>query len=204
MASLIPRTAPPAMRAAEAVTEHITVLPVEIAKAKTPQTVPASHAAWLAWEYSVDEWDAGWSLTQQRLAIMAAPAIHRLKGTVGALKRAFAALGTSGTIQEWHQYAGQPYRFRCLVNLNVETLTVEDMKRITRVCLATKNVRSFFEGFTAVRDVPGEIIVGAGLYSEVRATFRPLEIFVPEFPAPVFVGAAYAQRVHTRLFPVLP
>ena len=78
-----------------------------------PATCPPSHLPWLAWAVSVDEWDSAWSDAQKRGVIEASYQVHRHKGTVGAVRRALAALGYNTELSEWFQWApeGIPYTF---------------------------------------------------------------------------------------------
>jgi phage tail P2-like protein len=53
-------------------------------------------AAWLpaqAWGLSVDEWDKRWSAGRKRDVIAAAIAVHRRKGSIGAVRAALTAAG---------------------------------------------------------------------------------------------------------------
>lgn len=59
----------------------------------SPETCPPELLPWLAWAFSVDLWDAGWSEGAKRDVIDESVAVHRTKGTVGAVKRALAAAG---------------------------------------------------------------------------------------------------------------
>jgi phage tail P2-like protein len=56
-------------------------------------TCPAALLPWLAWAESVDEWDDTWAEQRKRDVIKASRAIHRMKGTPAAIRRALAALG---------------------------------------------------------------------------------------------------------------
>lgn len=59
----------------------------------SPETCPVELLPWLAWALSVDLWDAGWSEDAKRHVIGESVAVHRTKGTIGAVKRALAAAG---------------------------------------------------------------------------------------------------------------
>jgi phage tail P2-like protein len=48
---------------------------------------------WLAWAFSIDDWDPNWSEDAKRNAIAASIAVHRKKGTVGAVRRALNSAG---------------------------------------------------------------------------------------------------------------
>lgn len=185
-------------------TARIDALPAPADRQKRSATVDPKFLSALAWEYSVNEWGSLWPDAKKRAVVEQSLAVHRVMGTAGALKRAIYALGYAGTVQEWFQYDGDPYKFRVRVDLNVESLSVPEMREITRVALDAKNVRSFFEGFTFVREVPGEIIACAGIYLAIRATFAPLEAVQPVWNATAFVGAGYAARSFKPVYPVLP
>lgn len=200
---LLPANATPFEASLSESTSRIDLLPALADRQKRAAAVDLRFLPALAWEFSVNEWDPAWTEARKREVVQQSPAVHRVMGTAGALKRAIYALGYSGTVQEWFQYSGDPYRFRVLVNLNVETLTVPQMAEITRVALDTKNVRSFFEGFTFIRDLPGEIIAGAGLYCAVKATFPPLATIQPEWSATVYAGAGFGTRSFKPAFPAL-
>ena len=84
----------------------------EIVDVWNPDTCPERFLPWLAWSVSVDEWDASWSLARKREVIRNSVAIHRLKGTPGAVRRAIAARGYSSKISEWFMTGDAVHTFR--------------------------------------------------------------------------------------------
>ncbi len=76
--------------------------------------VPAEYLPARAEARSVDVWDPLWPDDIKRAAIEAAPAVHRHKGTVYAVKRALAALKIDAVVTEWWQTVprGAPYTFK--------------------------------------------------------------------------------------------
>lgn len=54
---------------------------------------PAAALPWLAWERSVEQFDAAADEAQQRALIRASLDVHRHKGTVAAVREVFRALG---------------------------------------------------------------------------------------------------------------
>lgn len=58
-----------------------------------PATCPVDLLPWLAWAFSVDEWDADWPEATKRAAIAASISIHRRKGTVASVREALRAFG---------------------------------------------------------------------------------------------------------------
>ena len=69
---------------------------VPVSQLMNPQTCPAELLDWLAWAFSVDDWDTDWGEQRKRIAIQAAVFIHRRKGTPGAIRRALDAFGYGG------------------------------------------------------------------------------------------------------------
>lgn len=58
-----------------------------------PRTCPVEFLPWLAWTLSVDTWEETWPETFKRQAVAESLAIHRIKGSPGAIRRALTALG---------------------------------------------------------------------------------------------------------------
>ena len=58
---------------------------------------------WLAWAMSIDEWNENWSAASKRTMLKQSVAIHKHKGTVGAVKRALKALNIEFEFLEWFE-----------------------------------------------------------------------------------------------------
>lgn len=86
--------------------------PAVIATIWNPATCPAVLLPWLAQGVSVDVWSDGWSETTKRAVIAASPIVHRLKGTIGAVRRALAAFDLETQIVEWWQDGSRRGTFR--------------------------------------------------------------------------------------------
>lgn len=54
---------------------------------------PADVLPWLGWALSVDEWDPAWSEENKRATIRGSVTVHRLKGTIGSIRRALINAG---------------------------------------------------------------------------------------------------------------
>src|SRR5688500_13103717 len=101
MSDLLPINATPAERAMEGATSRLTDVPVPPRSMWDADTCPAALLPWLAWAFSVDEWDSSWSEAQKRASIRGSVEIHQHKGTIGAVRDAVAALGVPAQVQEW-------------------------------------------------------------------------------------------------------
>lgn len=67
--------------------------PEEIRKLWNHRTCPLPLLPWLAWAWSVDEWDPAWSESQQRSIVGASIQLHRKKGTAWAVREALLRSG---------------------------------------------------------------------------------------------------------------
>nr|WP_281376682.1 phage tail protein I [Rubricella aquisinus] len=97
---MLPVTAPPLAKALDILEERLFALPVEMIS-KDPETADVALLDHLAWENSVDVWDANWPEEIKRNVIAASAELHRHKGTPFAIKRALAALDVRAELLEW-------------------------------------------------------------------------------------------------------
>ena len=170
MADLLPPNATELERALAAATDR--PVPVIVREVWNPDTCPAAILPWLAWAYSLDEWDSTWTEEQKRGAIKASVFVHRKKGTIGALRAALGGIGYEIDVTEWHQEipAGDPYTFRLGVTVN--QIGIPDASvyaRLAGVAASAKNLRSHLTGidvnartsgteYIAARVIAGEIV----------------------------------------------
>lgn len=197
---LLPPNATPLQVALSGSDHRMLSLPTWVIRACwDPDGCPVHLLPYLAQAWSVDEWDPAWSETQKREAIRMSPAIHRLKGTRGAIERAIEALGFGATVKEWFEYGGQPYRFRIAVTLQQATAwTQAQVNLIWRTAIATKNVRSWLETISVV--VPPVEVSPAKMGLVAHASLAITNYIGPitEIPAPrgsLYVGLVAHARI---------
>lgn len=104
---------PPNRAALEVALEQVTARtldPDTIATLWDPNTCPAALLPWMAWAYSVDEWDDEWSDDVKRWVVFESMTIHKMKGTPSSIRRVMDALdfGDVDIIEgrASHTYAG--------------------------------------------------------------------------------------------------
>lgn len=68
-----------------------------------PATCPVSFLPYLAWAFSVDRWDEGWTESVKRQVVKDAFYIHQHKGTTSAVRRVVEPFGFLIRIIEWWQ-----------------------------------------------------------------------------------------------------
>lgn len=166
--SLLPPNASELEQAFERVSQRATSVDVPIASMWSPASAPSSTLPWLAWSLSVDEWGSEWPEDVKREAIASSPQVHRLKGTVGAVRRALSALGVDIELVEWWQNGGQPhtaslvaYASRNLDESGQTLLTPQIQQQIWNVVQRTKPARSHLDFSVGVSMSTGVTMGGA-------------------------------------------
>lgn len=91
-ATLLPPNATPLERAL-AKASAMPHSPEVIRQLWNHRTCPLHLLPWLAWAWSVDEWDPAWTEGQQRAMVGASIRLHKKKGTVWAVREALLRSG---------------------------------------------------------------------------------------------------------------
>ena len=150
-------------------------VPVLVRESWNPDTCPAELLPWLAWAFSIDEWQQGWTEEEQRGVIRNALFIHKHKGTLAALKRAVEPLGYIIHIIEWFDDSpvGIPFTFRLEVGVTNKPLEEATYAQIETLIETYKNVRSHMLALTIKGEVAGIVYAGCAMMSGVDTTVYP-------------------------------
>lgn len=103
MTDLLPPNATAIERAFGAATARIDAIPVEVQTLWDPATCPILLLPWLAWAFSTDQWDAGWSDDEKRDAVADAIEQQRHKGTRWSLEQVLARFDDLLELVEWFE-----------------------------------------------------------------------------------------------------
>ncbi len=174
-AALLPRNASPMERAAaDTLVPRCEPAAANVGQLWNPASCPAALLPWLAWALSVDDWDEAWPEAVKREVIAASIEIHRIKGTVAAVKRALDAVGRASQVLEWWQTApqGAPHTFRTDIELDDRGLTESELLALERQVAAAKPVRSHFSVRLRGRS-SGAATVGIGGQDWMTTTIYP-------------------------------
>lgn len=123
-----------------------------------PATCPASILPWLAWALHVDDWNTEWTEEQKRSVIAASVAVHKIKGTIGALKAAIASIDQAAIVNE---NTGTPFTFEVLVRSTQPGTFGVFSDDIYRTAMENKNARSKLVGLLSLLEADGLAYVGA-------------------------------------------
>lgn len=123
---------------------RVSNLSVPIVASRRAAVAPPHLLAWLAWEMSVDSWDATWSGAQKRSAVTSSPEVHRRKGSAQAVRQALRALGYQVQVQEWFQQIphGAPYTYSLHIESRDVGIDQIALSKIYRVIDVNKSLRS--------------------------------------------------------------
>jgi phage tail P2-like protein len=181
MFDLLPWNATPQERALSEAVARVSDVPAPLRDLWNADDCPPQLLAWLAWAFSVDQWDSAWTDAQKRDFIKSSVEVHRYKGTIGAVREALAALQFDAQVQEWFAQspAGDPYTFRALLNVDQVGISQAALGTLIEVIERTKNLRSHLsEVQVIVRSVGGPYVAAAAsLGSEINLTH-----YVPPVP----------------------
>ena len=147
--SLLPLNASELERHLEQVVNAATDLPVPVSQLWDPDTCPLSLLPWLAWAFSVDEWDDRWGEHIKRQVVKNSFDVHRYKGTPYAVQQALDSLNIKTHLREWWAPDGnQVPGTMTVVALINENLTDDDEGVITREMLeqVTRVIKSARRG----------------------------------------------------------
>ncbi len=136
-------------------------VPVPVRDVWNADTCPPSHLPWLAWAYSVDQWNDSWSPEQKRDVIKRSISVHRRKGTIGAVQDALRAIGIGIRVQEWFNQTpeGDPYTYQLLLTTDQVGISQGALQEILQAVEDTKNLRSHLDA------VKPSVITGSRLTS---------------------------------------
>ena len=119
---LLPPNSTPIERAVDAaLAARLDALAQRVRRLWNPWTCPPKWLGVLAWSLSVDSWRQEWPEATKRAVIAASPMVHRLKGTVAAVRTAAEAVTGGATVKiiEWFQPGGSGQPFTALIDIDV-------------------------------------------------------------------------------------
>lgn len=170
------------MRRAEVVIARLSGLPVDLRKLWNPDECPVEFLPYLAWALSVDRRDKNWSEQTKRQVIKAAWIVHRLKGTIAALRRVVEPFGYLLRVIEWWQTDETPGTFRLEIGIQEQGITEETYLELERLIDDAKPRSRHLTGLSLSLQMQGDIRSGAGCYIGDALTVYPW------FPETITVG----------------
>lgn len=174
---LLPVGSSPLEVAAAAACAELTTMPVPLRELWNPATCPVNLLPYLAWAFSVDHWDEGWTEETKRNVVSSAFFVHRHKGTIGAIRRVVEPLGYLIKLREWWETNAEPGTFSLDIGVLENGITEEMYLEMERMIADAKPVSRHLVGLAINLSSIGTDYVGAGSYSGDALTVYP---YLPE------------------------
>lgn len=175
MTDLLPPSATPQERALAAVSERLDNLPVPLRSLWDVDRCPLVLLPYLAWTFSVDQWDEQWPEEVKRQIVKTALHQHRIKGSRAAVENAVSDLGVQAVITEWWEQSPQADPHTFTINAPAEensNLDASLQGSLISAVIQAKPLRSWFE-FSVSTHHPGNFHFNPALYplAMIRETF---------------------------------
>ena len=205
---LLPVNSSKSERGLEATMARTVDLPVPVTTVWNPMLCPEALLPWLAWALSVDDWDSLWPESIKRNLIAESISIHRIKGTVSAIRRVLRVLGVEAELSEWFDHGGIPHTFRLTAWANANLVSDSEVilspslyRALKRAVDAVKPVRSHYQFRTGAR-FDGALAIGSAssgtTYGRYLATTHP-QISISQGTASLVSSAMMVSVVRARL-----
>lgn len=200
---LLPPNATAQERALSEATARLSDVPLLVRESWNPDTCPAEMLPWLAWAFSVDEWDATWTEQEKRDVIKASLEVHKHKGTIGAIDRALKPLGYLIEVIEWWEMSppGEPYTFSIVMGTGSKPVSEELYRKAERIVLTYKNLRSHLRSLTIKAGIVGKSFAAAAMVDGVDTTVYPYAIAQREVIGQLFFALASQDVSTTTIYP---
>lgn len=200
---LLPPNATPLERAAAEVLAEIQRVPIPLRDLWNPWACPSHLLPYLAWAFSVDQWDPTWSDSSKRGVIAASFYVHRKKGTISALRRVVEPLGYLLTVTEWWQTEppGQPGTFALSIGVLETGITDEMYIELERLINDAKPLTRHITGLDLQGETRGQFYVGIGQYDGDVTAVLPWQPSETSVAGAVFFGAAFDTIDSATVYP---
>ena len=177
--------------------------PEEIRQLWNHRTCPLHLLPWLAWAWSVDEWDTAWTEAQQRAMVGASIKLHKKKGTVWAVREALLRSGLESVrVIEKPADAEHWSHFDVDVAVVDRPLTEHAINRAAALIEENKAQRSVLRTLRAKLQSTGGIYFGMHLQSGDVCTVMPLgpQDITPE-SLPLGMALAMHDAMTSTIYP---
>nr|DAP98166.1 MAG TPA: tail protein [Caudoviricetes sp.] len=96
------------------------------------------------------------------------------EGTFYSLNKALKAFYSECEIKEWHEYGGEPYRFKLILEASKKGISEASLKKTTEMIEVYKNVRSVYDGSVIKLTSSADIYMGISLSAGATICVDPL------------------------------
>ncbi|MGO0789201.1 phage tail protein I [Herbaspirillum seropedicae] len=201
----LPPNTTPLERALARACAELAKTPVPLRDLWSPDRCPVELLPFLAWSFSVDRWDDGWSESIKRGTIKAARYIHQHKGTITAVRGVVESLGYLIKITEWWQTEPRGKRGTFALEVGVLDSGITDAMflEMERLIDDAKPLSRHLIGLALHLEVRGTTAIAVGAYMGEEITVYP---YSPD-PIESQMAQGFYARLHliesTTIFPLI-
>ena len=144
--SLLPANSRPLEHALASIGAKLESVPVPFDEIWNVDKAPDELLPYLAYAWSIDEWNDNWTAETKRQVIRDSLWVHERKGTLGAVKRALSAMNYDASIVEWFEKSprGTPGTFS--IELHPTTgIIADNILQIRAVIDAIKRLSAHYD-----------------------------------------------------------
>lgn len=176
--------------------------PEEIRKLYNPWACPVDLLPWLAWAWSVDEWESAWTEAQQRAMVAGSIKLHRKKGTPWAVREALLRSGLESVRIIERPHGAHWAEFDIDVAVVDRPLTPEAIDRAAALINEYKAKRSVLRTLRTSLQTRGTVLIGMQLLGGDTTTVYPMEPqdITPE-QTPFGISFAAHDALITTVYP---
>lgn len=121
----------------------------------------------LAWQMHTDIYDTSFGKQTRVNLINDSVNWHKVRGTPYAVRRALYNVYSSGYVEEWYEYGGEPYHFR-VAGISDALNNDDDLKKLEMLIASSKNCRSWIDGIDFTRTISSTVYVGGAVLEEYK------------------------------------
>ncbi|WP_201556279.1 phage tail protein I [Psychrobacter sp. 72-O-c] len=172
--SLLPSNSRPIERELATLTARLESIAVPFNQIWNADTCPVEYLPFLAFAWSVDEWNDNWTVETQRAVVKNSIAVHQRKGTLGAVKRALAVMNYDTSVIEWFEKnpKGTPGTFSISVN-PANGIITDSVRQIRAVVDAVKRLSAHYDiyfGTTVTATIAAYAVPAVGVEITITNT----------------------------------
>lgn len=127
----------------------------------------------LAWQFSVDWYEATLNIEKKRALIKNAFKLHRIKGTPEALLNVVTTIFGRTLLKEWWEYGGKPYFFKLDIDITEQGASKENLEKLDDLIQKYKNVRSWVDVINIFLACTGKLTYAVTTNSGEEITVYP-------------------------------
>lgn len=139
--------------------------------------VPEQLLDYLAAELRTPAYRADYAVEVKRTLVRQSLLFYAAMGTPAAVDRLIQAIFSTGQMEEWFEYGGEPHHFRAAIGAGGITIGPESLEELRRVLASVKRLSSWLDSIATVTPMESRPIRAAaapcGTIS--RTTLPPIE-----------------------------